>query len=156
MQHNSTVSTHNQHTSKISATLTRLFGLNQHQPKALSSLTLDGAYGQQEKATRNNEQYTTMPLSRLPAGQKGEVVSMNMSGRIRHRLAALGLLPGASVDIVQAQRGGSPMLLALGDSRLAIEHHIAQHVLVRPVKQQSENSLHMMPYNTAKTQEYCA
>ncbi len=73
------------------------------------------------------------PLSRIPAGQRVEIVNIATGHRAMHRLAEMGLIPGAEVEIIQGQRG-CPLLLAVRDTRLAVERGIADHVMVQPVQ----------------------
>lgn len=59
---------------------------------------------------------STCRLSTLGNGEAGIVVCVH-DARLLSRLAARGLVPGASVEVL---RGGDPMLLRQDDSRWAL------------------------------------
>lgn len=70
------------------------------------------------------------PLSDLPAGARGTIVDVHShdAGRVS-RLFALGVTPGASVDILQT----SPAIVFKCDqTELAIERGVAEVILIRP------------------------
>ncbi|NJN66698.1 MAG: ferrous iron transport protein A [Chloroflexaceae bacterium] len=71
------------------------------------------------------------PLTMAEGGRRFRVVSIAAGHRATHRLAELGILSGVEVTVVQGQRGG-PLLLAVHDTRLAIERGIAHKILVQP------------------------
>lgn len=67
------------------------------------------------------------PLSRLPPGRAARVVRVAASPR-QVRLASLGLLPGARIELEQA----TPELVArLGATTLALEREIGEEILVQ-------------------------
>lgn len=70
------------------------------------------------------------PLSEFGHGVIADVVDIEAaSGALLARLAARGLVPGASLEIL---RGGDPMLVRIDDSRWALTREDAVHILVRP------------------------
>ncbi|MGD9099027.1 MAG: FeoA family protein [Anaerolineae bacterium] len=71
------------------------------------------------------------PLSLAPAGEPMTIVDVRAGRRLRHRLSCLGLVPGAVVEIVQSL-GHGPVILAVGDTRLALGRGASHRVLVRP------------------------
>ncbi len=71
------------------------------------------------------------PLSLAPAGEPMTIVDVRAGQRLRHRLSGLGLIPGAEVEIVQSL-GHGPVILAVGDSRLALGRGASHRVLVEP------------------------
>jgi len=68
-------------------------------------------------------------------GQRMMVVDILAGHRATHRLAHLGLKPGVVLEIVQGQ-GDHALILAVGDTRIAVERGIAHKVLVQPVFQE--------------------
>lgn len=71
------------------------------------------------------------PLSLIPPGQRVRVVTIAAGQRATRRLKDLGLVPGIELCVVQSQ-GHAALILAVGDSRLAVERGIALKVLVQP------------------------
>ncbi|MDT8901701.1 FeoA family protein [Anaeroselena agilis] len=68
-----------------------------------------------------------MPLTRLRAGQKATVASLPAGRRDLARLLAFGILPGTDIQILQI----FPVyVLAVGNTRLAIDRKIAAGILV--------------------------
>ena len=65
--------------------------------------------------------------SRLGSGARGLVASVEGGECVVERLASLGLVPGTRVHVV---RGGSPMAVAVGETRLALGHDWANALLV--------------------------
>jgi ferrous iron transport protein A len=69
------------------------------------------------------------PLSLAPAGEPLTIVDVRAGSRLRHRLSDLGLVPGTVIEVVQSL-GRGPVILALGDSRLALGRGASHKVLV--------------------------
>jgi ferrous iron transport protein A len=69
------------------------------------------------------------PLSLAPAGEPMTIVDVRAGSRLRHRLSDLGLVPGTVIEVVQSL-GRGPVILALGDSRLALGRGASHKVLV--------------------------
>jgi len=59
----------------------------------------------------------TQRASGLEAGSRALVVSVEGGEAVVERLASLGLVPGTRFRVV---RGGSPMAMAVGETRLAL------------------------------------
>ncbi len=70
----------------------------------------------------------TMPLTMLPPGQVGRIVEIRAGRQLTDRLAGLGLLPGNTVSVLRDN--GGPLLLAVGETRLALGRGIAHKILV--------------------------
>jgi ferrous iron transport protein A len=87
----------------------------------------------------------TMPLTMTQRGERVEVVTITAGHKAMHRLAEMGIIPGATLEIVQGQRG-CPLLLAIRDTRLAIERGIASKVLVQPAVSQHHMTHTATPY----------
>jgi ferrous iron transport protein A len=60
------------------------------------------------------------------------IVDVRAGRRLRRRLSCLGLVPGTVVEIVQTL-GHGPVILAVGDARLALGRGASHKVLVEPL-----------------------
>ncbi|MCX7791586.1 MAG: ferrous iron transport protein A [Chloroflexaceae bacterium] len=74
-----------------------------------------------------------MPTPSLPLPLAGEgatvrLVAIQGGQRAAHRLAELGLTPGVTVTVLRDS--GGALLVAVGDTRLALSYGLAQMVLV--------------------------
>jgi len=69
-----------------------------------------------------------IPLIFLPQGSKATLSRISAGGRLKSRLAALGLTPGTELSVFQ-QNGGT-LLISVRDSRLAIGYGVAQKIMV--------------------------
>ncbi|HHY98210.1 MAG TPA: ferrous iron transport protein A [Firmicutes bacterium] len=69
-----------------------------------------------------------LPLVFLPIGRGGVVKEIIGGPGLRKRLADLGFARGAVVRVIQSDRG--PLIVALGDSRVALGYGMAQKVMV--------------------------
>jgi ferrous iron transport protein A len=72
------------------------------------------------------------PLSLAPAGTPVTIMDVRGGQHLRRRLADLGLTPGTVVKVVQAV-GHGPLILALGDGRLALGRGASHKILVAPL-----------------------
>lgn len=90
----------------------------------------------------NQARIHTTPLTDIAPGKRVQVAGVTAERRVKHRLASFGLITGAELEIVQSQCG--PLLIALGDTRMAIERTIANKVLVQPLEQQKTQSLSLI------------
>lgn len=76
--------------------------------------------------------HENIPLPFAPVGQRLRVISCSNAGKhVIHRLASMGITEGSLIEIVQQSAGN--MLLAVGNTRLAIAPSIAHKVIVVPV-----------------------
>ena len=71
------------------------------------------------------------PLSLAPAGEPLTVVDVRAGKRLRQRLADLGLKPGVVVEVVPGI-GHGPVILSIGDTRVALGKGASHKVIVRP------------------------
>ncbi|KAB8144521.1 ferrous iron transport protein A [Chloroflexia bacterium SDU3-3] len=71
-----------------------------------------------------------LPLALAAPGQRLRLVALRCAEGPAHRLSELGLNPGATVEIVQDT--GHNLLLAVGDTRLALRRSMAHMVMVEP------------------------
>lgn len=72
-------------------------------------------------------------IDSLSPGQEAVVVGVRVGVELQGRLMGLGLFVGSKVKIVQ---GGNsqrkPLILAVGNTRFAIERDLARTILVEP------------------------
>jgi Fe2+ transport system protein FeoA len=70
-------------------------------------------------------------VGRALGEQKGRFFHADRGHRLEHRLNNMGLIPGASLKVVQNNAPG-PIILAVKDSRLCLGRAIAGKLMVRP------------------------
>jgi len=80
-----------------------------------------------------------MPLSMLPPHHPARIVEVRAGHRLKERLAGLGLVPGNTVEVLNTSSG--PLLLAVGDARLALGRGMAHKVLVQTATQLSQGNV---------------
>ena len=74
-----------------------------------------------------------MPLTMATPGADVRLVAIRGGQRIRQRLADLGLTPGTTLRVVQADAWG-PLIVALkDDARLALGRGMAHKIEVEPL-----------------------
>lgn len=71
-------------------------------------------------------------LHTLKNGARAEVSGIAAGAKARSRLASLGLIQGAVLQVI-TNPGFGPLLLCVGESRLMVERGIAAKVLVQQV-----------------------
>ncbi len=69
-----------------------------------------------------------LPLLFVGQGVRTQLVSVSGSQRTAHRLAELGFVPGVELSVVADS--GSALMIAVGDTRLALGYPLAQALLV--------------------------
>lgn len=76
-----------------------------------------------------HDQYAgTCPLATLRPGQSGIVVHLEGGCEFQSRIVSMGLNPGMEVEVLQNASG--PVLVAIGETRLAIGHGMAEKIFV--------------------------
>ena len=70
----------------------------------------------------------SIPLMFVGHGVRARLVGINGSQRTAHRLAELGFVPGVEVSVVADS--GSALMVAVGDTRMALGYPLAQALLV--------------------------
>ncbi|HIE24739.1 MAG TPA: ferrous iron transport protein A [Anaerolineales bacterium] len=70
----------------------------------------------------------SFPLAMASIGEEVRLESIRGGEKLVHRLTAMGLTPGVSLNIVQD--AGGPLLLSVLDSRIALGRGMAQKVMV--------------------------
>jgi len=71
----------------------------------------------------------TMPLTKITEGMKAKLHSITGGRELRTRLAALGLLPGTEIEVVQ-NSGKGPFVVSVKGSRIVIGRGMAAKVEV--------------------------
>jgi len=70
-----------------------------------------------------------MPLTMIHEGKKAVLRSIEGGRQLRSRLAALGLLPGAELEVIQ-NSGQGPFVIAVKGSRIVIGRGMASRIAV--------------------------
>ncbi len=70
-----------------------------------------------------------MPLTMISEGKKAILRSIEGGRQLRTRLAALGLLPGAELEVIQ-NSGHGPFVIAVKGSRIVIGRGMAARIAV--------------------------
>lgn len=68
-------------------------------------------------------------LSSAASGQIYFVIATDAGGMHLKRLESMGIIPGAELDVISNETG-TPMLVAVGDSRLMVDRSVAEQVIV--------------------------
>ena len=73
-------------------------------------------------------------LNRFPDGLHGTVVDVIADTELQGRLMGMGLFVGTRFQLLRSGSVTSniPFLLAIGETRLAVDHNIAAMILVAP------------------------
>jgi Fe2+ transport system protein FeoA len=70
-------------------------------------------------------------LSAFPQGESGTIVDMTADAELQGRLMGMGMFIGTQFKLLQGGRASSkPLLLAIGETRVALGHEIANTILV--------------------------
>lgn len=72
-----------------------------------------------------------MPLAAVKVGEKARVMRVSGSEVAKKHLGSLGFIPGAVVAVVAATDDN--MIVAVHDSRVAVNGDVSRHVFVEPV-----------------------
>ncbi|MCD6520997.1 MAG: ferrous iron transport protein A [Anaerolineae bacterium] len=70
-----------------------------------------------------------MPLSMVASGETVRLIAVRGGRGICFRLAELGLVPGATFQVIQGS-GQGPLILAFGETRLALGRGMAHKIYV--------------------------
>jgi|GEM_PF-3956097 len=75
---------------------------------------------------------TVCSLSETVTGQSGTVTFLYGGHHCRERLASMGLSVGSKVRVLRGANGSAgPVLVAAGDSRLAVGRGMCEHVMLQ-------------------------
>ena len=73
-------------------------------------------------------------LNQFPNGLHGTVVDVTANAELQGRLMGMGLFVGTRFQLLRSGIGvpQCPFLLAIGETRIAVDHEIAEMILVEP------------------------
>jgi len=76
----------------------------------------------------------TCTLSRFPDGLHGTVVDITADAELQGRLMGMGLFIGTRFQLLRsgATVPNIPFLIAIGETRIAVDQKIAEMILVEP------------------------
>ena len=81
----------------------------------------------------DRSQSKAMPLTMLQPGHSARVSGIASRGRgVTQKLTAMGIAPGAELSVLNTR--GGPLLVRIGDSRIALGRGMAHRVMVLPVR----------------------
>lgn len=84
------------------------------------------------------DQLLIQPLNTLTNGQKGTIVEFKGDRRFRDRMLALGIYLGSQFEVIHNGRNCGPSLIMVEESRIALDHDMAQNILMLPAPQQQD------------------
>lgn len=70
-----------------------------------------------------------MPLTIIQAGRSVRLVAVDAGHGLQGRLAAMGLVPGVEIEVLQNSMHG-PFLLAVKGGRIILGRGVAQKIMV--------------------------
>lgn len=73
------------------------------------------------------------PLAMAAPRQTLQCVAILAGRGVWRHLAAMGLVPGAAITVLNSRGPGGPLMIRIGDTRLALGWGMAQKVMVRPL-----------------------
>lgn len=73
-----------------------------------------------------------VPLSEIAVGQSGTIITIGVTGPLRRRLLALGLITGEVVTITRVAPLGDPLELEVKGYRLSLRKAEASQILIAP------------------------
>jgi len=73
-----------------------------------------------------------MPLAMVKTGEQVRLVWIHAGRRLQAYLASLGLLPGTVFTVVSGNSRG-PVIVTVGESRIALGRGMAHRIMVEPV-----------------------
>ncbi|ASJ10704.1 Fe2+ transport protein [Thermococcus sp. P6] len=71
-----------------------------------------------------------VPLSTMKPGERGVVVNILKGELARQRLTSIGIVPGATVQVLESYPWG-PVIISTGGVRVAVGKGLASGVMVR-------------------------
>jgi DtxR family Mn-dependent transcriptional regulator len=83
---------------------------------------------------RKNSMTKGVPLSKLKIGQKGKVLKIQASMRIRKHLLALGVIKGELIEVARVAPFGDPIDYKIKDYHLSLRKNEAECIIVEEIK----------------------
>lgn len=77
-------------------------------------------------------------LTDLPPGQQGVVASIRGGQGVTRRLDSMGIRPGVAVVKVTGQLFGGPVVVQVGNARIAVGFGMAKKIVVETDAQQEQ------------------
>ena len=71
-----------------------------------------------------------IPVTALEVGKKATVIALAGGQAFQSRIISMGLNTGREVEVVHRNRGCGPILIASGETRLAIGYGMAEKIMV--------------------------
>ena len=81
------------------------------------------------------------PLTEIEPGQSVIIAALQGGFECQHRLISLGLFVNQKVRVLQSFKGRGPILLAVGETRLAVGQGMAKKIMVVYVTDIQPNDL---------------
>lgn len=72
-------------------------------------------------------------LATVAAGQPVCITGFASSGVWRHRLLAMGILPGVPITVLRTAPLGDPLQLQIRGYTLSLRKHFCEQILVKPL-----------------------
>jgi ferrous iron transport protein A len=72
------------------------------------------------------------PLTSLPAGSRGVVISIKVAAESRGRLLEMGLLVGTAVEVIRYAPLGDPVELKVRGYNLTLRKNEAEQIWIQP------------------------
>lgn len=69
-----------------------------------------------------------MKLAQMKTGQKGNILRIERGLRAERQLLEMGLLPGASIEVLSRQPLSGPVVIKVGNSRVALGRKLASAI----------------------------
>ncbi|MGY4706505.1 FeoA family protein [Candidatus Bipolaricaulota sp. J31] len=76
---------------------------------------------------------SAVDLETLPPGRKARVTRIEGGRGLAGRLARLGIVPGAEVEVISRAPVGGPVLIEVDGARVALGRGVARKVVVEPL-----------------------
>ncbi len=79
---------------------------------------------------RVTDHYLSRTLAEIGIGESGTILKILGGIRLKHRLEAMGMRPGTTIEKIAGSPFGGPVVIRIGTIRLAIGHGMAGKVMV--------------------------
>ncbi len=82
-----------------------------------------------EKKISNGDSAGGRPLSLIKAGESVRLIKVEGGNGFKQRMVAMGLLPGASFEVIK-NRGDGPVVLCVKGARLIVGRGMSDKIMV--------------------------
>ena len=83
----------------------------------------------EEKNTGNTDAAGGRPLSLAKAGESVRLIKVDGGNGLKQRMVSMGLLPGASFEVVK-NKGNGPVVLSVKGARLIVGRGMSDKIMV--------------------------